>query len=195
MKEENSIPNIWKAQEKVIHFYRRQSFALAGVAAILLIFIMAILFRDPIVVVKDDVTQEFYPSERQLAPIEKIDVEGFSKRFLAALYVWSGFNGEKLAKEITPFAESGLVSKVVDSQIQKYGREFKDKKLAQAITFVSVEVLDDRVVCRFDRVLKIEDIPLVIPTEVTLSMLKGSQTALNPMGIYISGITEREGAK
>ena len=115
MKEENSIPNIWKAQEKVIHFYRRQSFALAGVAAILLIFIMAILFRDPIVVVKDDVTQEFYPSERQLAPIEKIDVEGFSKRFLAALYVWSGFNGEKLAKEITPFAESGLVSKVVTS--------------------------------------------------------------------------------
>ncbi len=195
MKLDNSIPNIWRAQEKVIHFYQRLSFALSGVAAVLLIFAIAATFRDPIVVVKSDATQEFYPSERLFAPIGKSDVEGFSRRFLAALYVWSGFSGEKIAKEITPFAESGLVTKVVDSQVQKYGREFKDKKLSQAITFLSIEVLDDRVVCRFDRVLKIENIPLVIPTEVTLSMLKGSQTALNPMGIYISGITEREGAK
>ncbi len=195
MKEENSIPNIWKSQENLIHFYKRLSFALLGVAVLLLMFIFATFLRDPIVVVRGAVAQEFYPSKRIAAPLDKADVEAFSKRFLAALYVWSGFNGEKLAKEIAPLAEDALVEKVVVSQVQKYGKEFKDKKLAQAITFVSVEVMNDRVVCRFDRVLKIEGIPLVIPTEVTLSMLQGSQTALNPMGIYISGITEREGAK
>ena len=195
MKEENSIPNIWKSQENLIRFYKLLSIGLGAVTVLLLVFMAAMFFRDPIVVVKDAGTQEFYPSKRAKAQLEKPDVEAFSKRFLTALYVWSGFSGEKLRKEISSLAEDALVPKVVDSQMQKYGKEFKDKKLAQAITFVSVEVLEDRVVCRFDRVLKIEGISLVIPTEVTLSLLQGNQTALNPMGIYVAGITERDGAK
>ena len=195
MKEENSIPNIWKAQENLIRFYKHLSLGLGAVMVLLLVFMAAMFFRDPIVVVKDAEVQEFYPAKRAKAQLEKMDVEAFSKRFLTALYVWSGFSGEKLRKEIGPLAEGALVPKVIDSQMQKYGKEFKDKKLAQAITFVSVEVLEDRVVCRFDRVLKIEGIPLVIPTEVTLALLQGNQTALNPMGIYVAGITERDDAK
>jgi hypothetical protein len=195
VKEDNSIPNIWKSLENLIRFYKLLSLGLGAVTVLLLVFMAAMFFRDPIVVVKDAGTQEFYPSKRAKSQLEKPDVEAFSKRFLTALYVWSGFSGEKLRKEISSLAEDALVPKVVDSQMQKYGKEFKDKKLAQAITFVSVEVLEDRVVCRFDRVLKIEGIPLVIPTEVTLSLLQGNQTALNPMGIYVAGITERDGGK
>jgi hypothetical protein len=195
MNEENSIPNIWKAQENMIRFYKLLSIGLGVVVVLLLVFVMVAFFRDPIVILKGATTQEYYPSSRAKAELQKSDVEAFSKRFLTALYVWSGFSGEKLAKEIAPLAESPLVAKIVDAQTQKYGRQFKDKKLSQAITFVSVEVTDDRVVCRFDRVLKIEGVPLVIPTEVTLAMLQGSQTDLNPMGIYVSGIAEREGEK
>lgn len=195
MNEENSIPNIWKAQENMIRFYKLLSIGLGVAVALLLVFVMMAFFRDPIVVVKGSAAQEFYPSSRAKTELQKSDVEMFSKRFLTALYVWSGFSGEKLAKEIAPLAEDALVAKIVETQSQKYGKQFKDKKLSQAITFVNVEVTDDRVVCRFDRVLKIEGIPLVIPTEVTLAMLQGSQTDLNPMGIYVSGITEREGAK
>lgn len=195
MNEENSIPNIWKAQENMIRFYKLLSIGLGGVVLLLLVFVLAAFFRDPIVVVKNGAVQEFYPSKRTKTAIEKADVEAFSKRFLTALYVWSEFNGQKVAREIAPLVEEALIPKIVDAQTQKYGKQFKDKKLSQAITFVNVEVLDDRVVCRFDRVLKIEGIPLVIPTEVSLAMLQGSQTELNPMGIYVSGIAERDGAK
>lgn len=195
MNEENSIPNIWKAQENMIRFYKLLSIGLGSVVLLLLVFVLATFFRDPIVVVKNGAAQEFYPSKRAKTEIEKADVEAFSKRFLTALYVWSEFNGQKLSREIAPLAEEVLIPKIVDAQTQKYGKQFKDKKLSQAITFVHVEVMDDRVVCRFDRVLKIEGIPLVIPTEVSFAMLQGSQTDLNPMGIYVSGISEREGAK
>lgn len=195
MNEENSIPNIWKAQENLIRFYKLLSIGLGSVVLLLVVFVMLAFFRDPIVVVKDGAMQEFYPSKRARAEVQKADVEAFSKRFLTALYVWPEFNGEKLAREIGPLAEDALVGKILDAQAQKYGKQFKDKKLSQAITFVKVEVQDDRVLCRFDRVLKIEGIPLVIPTEVSLAMLQGSQTDMNPMGIYVSGITERDGAK
>ena len=194
-KSKNTIPNIWTAQENLIHFYRLLSAGLGGLAVILLVVAVAFGFRDPIVVVKSDDTQEFFVSRRAPVSIEKKDVENITRRFLDALYVWPEFSGQALAKEIAPYAEEALVGKIVETQALKYGKDFKGKKLAQELSFVKVTVQEDRVVCTFDRILKIEGIPLVIPTEVTLSMLRGSSTRENPMGVFVSGILENEGAK
>ena len=191
----NSIPNIWTAQEKVLHLYRLFSLGLGSLSALLVVVLIVQSFRNPVVVVRSNGEQEFYPTERKAAPLEKGDIEAFTKRFLASVYVWSDFNGQTLAHEIAPFAEDGLAQKVIDGQGQKYAKELKGKHLAQAITFVSVEVFDDRVIAKFDRVLKIEGIPLIIPSEVTLSMVQSDPTRLNPMGIYVSGITENDHAK
>lgn len=194
-KSKNTIPNIWTAQENLIHFYRVLSVGLGSLAIVLLVVAVAFGFRDPIVVVRSTAEQEFFLSQRAPVSIEKKDVENITRRFLDALYVWPEFNGQALAKEIAPYAEDALVGKIVEAQTLKYGKDFKGKKLAQEISFVSVEVLEDRVVCSFDRILKIEGIPLVIPTEVTLSMLRGTTTRENPMGVFVSGILENEGAK
>ncbi len=194
-KPQNSIPNIWVSQERMIHLYKLVAAICGGLAGVLFIFMLVFAFRDPIVVVKGTTAQEFYPSKRSKIQIEKLDVVAFTNQFLTALYVWPEFNTDSLAKSIAPFSESGLIPKVIEGNIQKYGKELKGKKLSQAITFVDVDVLPDRVICRFDRILKIEGIPLVIPTEVTLSMIQGSSTRANPMGIYVAGITEHDGAK
>lgn len=191
----NSIPNIWAAQEKVAHTYKLVSFGLAGFVALLIVGMLAMGLQNPIVVVRTHGGQEFYPTERKRAPIEKADVEEFTKNFLASLYVWREFNGERIAHTVASFADRALVAKVVDAQSQKYVKELKGKKIAQAITFLEVDVQDTKVVCRFDRVLKIEGIPLVIPAEVTLAMEQGEPTRLNPMGIYVTGILENENAK
>jgi len=192
--EKNTIPNIWTARENLLHLYQVLAAGLGVLAVSMLIVTLVMCFRDPIVVMRSVSGQEFYPSERARAGVEKSDVEAFSKRFLEALYVWQVFDAQALAKEVGPYAEEALVSKIVDTQVQKYGRDFKGKKISQAITFVRVAVKEDRVTCSFDRVLKIEGIPLVIPMEVTLSMIQGGATRLNPMGVYVSGILEREGA-
>ncbi|MBX3033547.1 MAG: hypothetical protein KF865_06440 [Bdellovibrionaceae bacterium] len=194
-KSKNTIPNIWTAQENLIHFYRLLSIGLAGIAIGMAVIAGILGFQDPIVVVKSEEAQEFFNSRRAPVSIEKKDVESITRRFLDALYVWPEFNGQALAKEIAPYAEDALVGKIVETQALKYGKDFKGKKLAQEISFVKVDVLEDRVVCTFDRILKIEGIPLVIPTEVTLSMLRGSSTRENPMGVFVSGILENEGAK
>ena len=191
----NSIPNIWTAQEKVLHLYKFLSLGLGSFGVLVVVILVVQAFRNPIVVVRFNGEQEFYPTDRKRASVEKADVEAFSKRFLASVYVWNDFDSVNLGHEIAPFAEDGLAQKVVGGQGQKYAKELKGKHLAQAITFVNVEVFDDRVVARFDRVLKIEGIPLIIPTEVTLSMVQGDPTRMNPMGIYVSGITENENAK
>lgn len=195
MKSKNTIPNIWTAQENMIHFYRILSLGLGALAIISLVVSVAASFRDPIVVLKSGMSQEYHHSQRAAVAIEKADVERMTRKFLEALYVWPEFNRQALAKEITPYVEDALVEKIVETQASKYGKDFKGKKLSQEIIFVKVDVFDDRVVCTFDRVLKIENIPLVIPTQVTLSMLQGGPTRLNPMGVFISGIIENEGSK
>ncbi len=194
-KSENTIPNIWTAQENLIHFYKVLSAGLGALAFVLLVLASALSFRDPIVVVKSTTGQEFYPSTRGPVSIEKNDVENITRRFLSALYVWTEFNGQTLARDIAPYAEEALVGKIIESQSARYGKVFKGKKLAQEISFVKVTVLEDRVVCSFDRILKVEGVPLVIPTELTLSMLKASPTQQNPMGVFVSGILENEAAK
>lgn len=194
-KSKNTIPNIWAAQENLIHFYKVLSAGLGALALVLLMVASALGFRDPIVVVRSATGQEFYPSTRGPVSLEKGDVENITRRFLSALYVWTEFSGQSLAKDIAPYAEEALVGKIIESQSAKYAKVFKGKRLAQEISFVKVTVLEDRVVCSFDRILKVEGVPLVIPTELTLSMLQGGPTPQNPMGVFVSGILENEAAK
>jgi len=193
-KTENTVPNIWTAQENLIHFYKMVALGLGFLVLVVLVFTAMVYFRDPIVVVKQGSLQEFYPTARQDIKVEKADVEVFTKNYLAALYRWSEFNPKKLADEITPFSEEGLVPKVMASQTQKLGK-LQDKKLSQDLAFVNVQILPDRVTASFLRVLRIEGIPLVVPTELTLSLIEGSRTKSNPMGVYIAGILENERAR
>lgn len=191
----NSIPSIWTAQEKVIHLYRWLALGLGAVALSLAVVLLVSHFQSPIVVVEKGHEVDFYPTERQTVPLEKLQVEDFTKKFLASLYVWPEFLSSKIERAIQPFCDDGLSEKVLGTQSQRYLKELQGKHLAQSIAFVEVSVLPDRVVAKFDRILKIEGLPVVIPTEVTLSLIQGDQTAFNPMGIYVSQIKESENAK
>jgi len=192
-KVNNTIPNIWSAQEKMISFYRWLSAGLGIFASLCLLFGFFGYFKNPIVVLKAKEVQEFYPGQEKSVKIGKQDVEVFTKVFLKALYVWPRFDETALSKELSPYTEDGLTKKVISTQGLKYGKELKGKKIAQSLTFLKVDVLEDRVVAKFFRILLIENLPLVIPTEVTLSMIQGSPTRLNPYGIYVAGIVEHEG--
>jgi len=192
---ENTVPNIWTAQENVIHLYKLTAVGLAAVVFMLVGALLISYFRDPIVVVKTESGLEFYPSNRSSTTVGKNEIQKFTKEFIASLYVWSEFDNEKLKKEVSTYVDDDLLVKLMSAQVQRYVKELKAKKMSQAVTSIEIEVLADKVIARFDRLLKIEGIPVVIPTELTLSMIQGGRTRVNPMGIYISGMIEHEGTK
>jgi hypothetical protein len=193
-KEENTVSNIWAVQENLIHFYKMVAIGSAGLSLFILIFTIMAYFRDPIVVVRTGGTQEFYATARSDVTVDKKDVDNFIKEYLKALYVWDAFDPDTLGSEIRPYSEEGLVPKVLATQTLKFGK-IRDKKISQDISFVKVSVLEDRVTCAFLRILKVEGIPLVVPTQLTFALIQGSRTTANPMGIYVSGISESENAK
>ena len=190
-----TVPDIWASQENLIRVFKLATMSLGGLVVALIIAVVAVSLRAPLVVVDKLDHHNFYPaSHRDVQPTRE-DIQAFSEDFLDALYVWGSFDAETLRASIAPFVDADLAQKIIDAQSSRYSKELKGKKLEEALTFVKVEVLSDRVVCRMDRVLKISGLPLVIPTELTLSMIQAAKTRINPMGIYIVGITEREGAK
>lgn len=194
-KLKNTIPNIWEAQENTIHLYKIISLTLGAILLSAVGFIGISYFKNPIVILQSDSKIEYYPTIRKPIEVGKAEVEAFTKRFLSALYVWPDYKADRIQKEVAPFVEEELLIKLMEVHNQKYTKDLKDKNLSQAITFVEVEVLNDKVVARFDRILKLEGVPLVVPTEISLNMIKGPATSLNPVGIYITGVTENEGSK
>lgn len=191
----NTLPNIWEAQENTIHLYQKVVIGLSIGLVLTISLLIATDLRDPIVVMAKEDALQYYPTERRALEVGKPEIETFTKQFLKALYVWTEYKTDQLRKEIGPFVDERLIEKLISGQAQKYEKDLKGKKLAQAITFVEVEVLSDRVVARLDRVLKLDGVPLIIPTEVTVNMIQGESTQNNPMGIFITGVTENEGSK
>ena len=99
----NTIPNIWTAQEKVLHLYKLISVAACIFAIAMGIALIVSQFKNPFVVVAKNHEVEFYPTARIAVPVEKAEIEQFTKQFLATLYVWNEFNGDRIAKSISPF--------------------------------------------------------------------------------------------
>jgi hypothetical protein len=190
-----SVPSIWAAQENELTIYKWLSCGLCGLILLLFIFIVVISTRNPLVVIEKKDGHEFHQSARKNPAIENSDIEDFTRNFITALYVWNDLNSDVMSRKVSPYVEPELLQKVIDAQVGRYAKELKGKKLEQDLSFVKVQVLPDRVVCHFDRVLKIEGVPVVIPTDLTLAMIKGASISGNLLGVYIAGITEHEGAK
>ena len=193
-KQENTVSNIWAVQENLIHFYKIVALGSAAVALFILIFTITAYFRDPIVVVRTGAAQEFYATSRADVTVDKKDVENFIGEYLKALYVWESFEPDTLAAQIRPYSEDALVPKVLATQTQKFGK-MRDKKISQDISFLKVSVHETKVTCSFLRILKVEGIPLVVPTQLSFALIQGSRTTANPMGVYVAGINETENAK
>lgn len=193
-KQENTVSNIWTVQENLIQFYKMVALGSGALALFVLIFTITTYFRDPIVVVRTGAVQEFYATSRAEVSVEKKDVENFIGEYLKALYVWDSFDPDTLASQIKPYSEDALVPKVLATQTQKFGK-LQDKKISQDISFVKVSVLETKVTCSFLRILKVEGIPLVVPTQLSFALIQGARTIANPMGVYVAGISEAENAK
>ena len=58
---------------------------------------------------------------------------------------------------------------------------------------ISVQVTKESTIAIFDVVLRVDDIPLIVPTQVALQLVKGVPTEWNPMGLYVNNITIHEG--
>ncbi len=151
--------------------------------------------QNPLVIVLEGNSKRYAQSTRRNDSITEQDVENFVREFLQQMFIWEILSPDTILRQVSPLATEGLLDRVKQELLKQSEKNFKGKTLSQAIANVKVTVTDKNVIATFDKVLRIDGVPLVIPSEIAFGITRGSQTRWNPMGLYVNGLVEREGAK
>ncbi|MCB9092879.1 MAG: hypothetical protein H6621_00095 [Halobacteriovoraceae bacterium] len=192
IKKEDEIKPIdqWVALNNVLRLYRISGVALSGVTIVLTVALLFSMFRDPIVVVKENGRHTFLHGKHKAEAITENDIEEFVQEFISLGYVWEELNPNLTASQLAPITTEGLNEKLRGILIQFRDKEFKDKKMSQSVANVKVTVTENKVIATFDKLLKIENVPLPVPTQISLNIVSGSRTVWNPRGLYVNGVIE-----
>ncbi len=161
----------------------------------LMITILVMVFQSPLVIVIKGDEKNYYQSVRRSDAITEKDVQGFIQNFLEQMFHWEKLSPEVILQQISPLATSGLSDRIHQELVQRAEKDFKEKNISESITNVHIEVTEKNVVATFDKVLRIDGMPLVLPTELAFTIVRGNQTKWNPMGLYVNGLVEHEGLK
>ena len=195
-QNETELPvNNWVELNERLHVFKIISLSLGGVTAFLLMFVIYFACRAPLVIAGCSETQIYEIAHRKNVTIDEAAIEEFLKKFLHLLYDWKDFNPGDVVKSIGPFATDGLVDKIKAQLTERRDKDFKNKVISQGITNLEFNFSKDQVVASFDKVLRVNGIPLVIPSEIAFNLVKKSSTKWNPIGLYINGMIEHEGSK
>ncbi|MGE3263167.1 MAG: hypothetical protein AB7K68_15410 [Bacteriovoracia bacterium] len=179
----------------MLHLHRTINYVAGGVVAVLIVVILVMAFQSPLVVVVDAGAKRYVRSERKADEITEKDVENFVRDFLGQMFTWPKLVPETILQQVAPLATSGLLDRIKGALVQRSEKDFKGKTLSQDVANVRVSVTEKNVIASFDKVLRIDGVPLVIPTELAFSIVRGSSNRWNPMGLYVNGLVEHEGAK
>lgn len=146
---------------------------------------------DPIVVLKDKTSNCFVEATRTNVDVTDDDIVEFVQKWIVNRYEWDALNEELLIRNLSTTTSEGLLSRIRDQFKGGAEKEFKDKAVTQYVSKnIRVTLTKNKVVATFDRILRLNDIPLINPAEIEVSLIRGTKTTHNPFGIYVNGITE-----
>lgn len=169
-----------------------------GAAVTLLCLILGILCirlanKDPIVIRASENELTYYQGHYTNVKITENDIKHFVENFINKYYNWKELKPQLIYKNIEPLITDGIKESTLANLKNRKEKDFFGKKIQQTVAGISVELTKESVITIFDVVLRIDNIPLIVPTQVALLLVEGEKTEWNPMGLYVNSITVHEG--
>ncbi len=190
--DNKSVTNQWVFINKMLLIYKIVGIGLSILTIILSVLIFIMWFSDPIVVVESNCDKTFITGKRSEISITENDIKEFVTKWITLHYKWIEFDPETIIRNIEPITTAGLKEKLKKDFGEQKAQNTSDKSIEQNVSNVLVTLTDNEAIGTFDRIIRINGIPLVTPVEVALNIVQGSKTRWNPLGLYINGITEHE---
>jgi hypothetical protein len=183
----------WTDTQRNQQFHRRVIMGMMGLVGILAL--IAITAGDPNPLVVERANSVFRPMEiesREIKPTKEAVGEMLSE-FIMARYEWNTFDPQTIIKNLEPFTTEDFR----DRLFQEFGKKnFQNKpgeSIEQSVARVKPDVSEKSILASFDRVLRINSVPVVVPTQISVQLSEGPKTFFNPIGLYINGVIEHEG--
>ena len=191
MKKANSL-RAWTDINGLLRTHKLINLGLVAVC-ILQVFVIGWMYvADPIVVIKDGDQQQYFAGQRANLSISEEAVEEFVRMFLHIRYEWDKLDSREKRHSLAPIVTSGLQKKLFKLLTHLKDKEFQGKDTSQAIVNVEVSVTKEKVVASFDKLLRLEGVPIPVPTTLSLHIIRGTPNVWNPVGLLVNGVIEHQ---
>jgi hypothetical protein len=185
--------NQWAELNRLLFIYKLIGAVLACFCVLLVILCFVLSSRNPIVAVATDNDYFYFSGKKSAVDLNESNIKRFIEKYVRGFYEWKTLEPEKIAQEIAPLVTDGFKDKALFSLKEKKEKVFTGKTLRQDVSGLSVEVTKDSTTAVFDVILKVDGIPLVVPTQILFQLVKGGVNDWNPLGLYVNGTTVHEG--
>lgn len=182
----------WTSAQVSMQFQRRIILGLFGLIGILALIVLFAGQNSPIVVERREALFAPLSVQKDGVKITNETVGELVKEFIKLRYEWPKFDPEQIVKQLEPLTSGDLRSKLL-LEFGTKGHENKDGgSVEQTVSRIRPEVSDKAVLAGFDRILRINGVPIVVPTQISLLLVEGPKTSINPLGLYVNGVIEHE---
>lgn len=182
----------WREINKSLNFYKILLLVTSCSVVVCLIIALGQAFARPTVVLKDKAAHCFVEAEKASIEMTDGDISQFVKNWVIERYEWKKLNEAELIQSLMPFTSDGLLEKIKTQFAKGPEKEFVAKGVSQYVPekSIAVTLADDHVTVSFDRILRVSGVPVIDPAQMSLTLVKGTKSRINPYGIYVNGITE-----
>lgn len=193
----------WISLNRILVLYKGMGVILGAICFSLTILSFYLATYPPVVVIQDGDQRRFYYPEKKRVHLSEDNVADFIVKYVNLRYTWENFDSEVILQNISPLTTKGLLRKIEkeirkESRSKKYGKYGKKstgkthKIIKQTVANINPMVTQDQSSVSFDRIIRVDGIPLIAPTYMSFRIVKGRSTVWNPMGLYVDGITIHE---
>ena len=170
-------------------FYQYLALISVLTSLILAMIVLTQLDQAPIVVIQEGEKRIYKVGSLANYELTENDVKNFVTHFIESRYSWTEFHPQKILEKIVCLTTRGFRQKLIPV-LGKTKHNEQDKRVEQYAAFIHPKLGDTQTMVTFDKVLRIDGIPLATPTKIALSIIQGEFTPCNPVGLYVHGLTE-----
>lgn len=192
--KENKTPFVENIDEiyKKINFYKKSLVSAVTCGVIQAITILCLIFSSPIVIVEKDGERIGHIGEKKELTITEGEIKELARKFIKDRYEWQEFNPEYIVSSLSPIVKSGLKAKI-RNKLEKRLEQLKGQKVSQYVGKIKIHIDENkRIIGVFDKVLRIEKIPLISEAQVLIGIVKGFSNKANKFGLYINSVVNYE---
>ena len=191
MKKSNSL-RAWTDINALLRTHKLINLGLVAVCILQMFIIGWMYAADPIVVIREGNKQQYHTGQRASLPISEAAVEEFVRKFLRIRYEWDKLDPQEKRQSLAPITTSGLQEKLFKLLMHLKNKEFQSKETSQAIVNIKISVTKEKVVASFDKLLRLEGVPIPVPTTLSLHIIQGTPNTWNPIGLLVNGVIEHQ---
>lgn len=190
--EENNYLEKWSYLHRTERFHKRIILSLLGIICVLVLVVLFARNTKPLVVERDHLVFRALSVEKSEIKPTKEALAELVTEFIKARYEWESFAPQIIIKKLVPFTTEDLRSKFLEEFGKKGFQNKPGESVEQSVARIKPDISDKAILASFDRILRINGIPVVVPTEISLLLSEGPKTFFNPLGLYINGLIEYE---